>query len=169
MKKIELEIIDFKATRMIGRKTTVKLGGNAKKEWSKFLKDGSNDLLQSSHDRMSPKGDCIGWMGDFNPETKMFVEMPGIFMKPTSQIPHGFDYMDINECKVAILWITGDNPNLEKGAHNLVLKYLTKTDYVADYSLGFSLEYYTSIGYVNLDKENPTYKFGYVLPCKPKG
>lgn len=168
MKKIELEIIDFKATRMIGRKTIVKLGGNAKKVWSKFLTDGSNDLLQLSHDRMSPKGNCIGWMGDFNPETKMFVEMPGVFMNPDSHVPDGFDYIDIKACKVAILWIIDNQPNLEKGAHNLLLKHLNKTDYIADYSAGFSLEYYTHIGYVSLDKENPTYKFGYVLPCKRK-
>lgn len=167
MKKFSLEVIDFKAVRMIGRKINIKLGKNAKKHWQKYLTDGSNDFLQQL-DKVSPDGDCIGWMGDYDPETKIFTEMPGVFVKKDSQVPEGYDYVDIPDCKMAILWIEGEEANLEKGAHNLLLKHLAKTDYVPDYSLGFSMEYYTSIGSVKMDENNSIYKFGYYLPCKKK-
>lgn len=165
--KYELEIKEFESVRMVGKKIEVKLGGNAKKHWKKYLSDGSNEFLQTQQTRVSPKGDTIGWMGNFNPETKMFTEMPGVFMNPKSVILDDYDYIDIPKCLVAILWIEGDNPNLERGAHNILLKHLKKTSYIADYSYGFSMEYYSNIGYVNLDIENPVYRFGYFLPIKP--
>src|SRR5690606_25086418 len=130
-----------------------------------YLKDGSNEFLQKLK-KVSNDGDCIGWMGDYNPETKTFVEMVGVFVESGSMVPEGFDYVDIPNCKMAILWIEGVNPDLEKGAHNLILKYLKKTEYMEDYSYGFSMEYYTIIGYVTMDEINPIYRFGYYLPCK---
>ncbi|WP_162140306.1 GyrI-like domain-containing protein [Haploplasma axanthum] len=162
----QLEIKDFNAVRMVGKKTTVKFGGNAKKHWKSYLDNGDNDLLQNLKNKVSPNEDCIGWMGNSNLETKTFIEMPGVFLLENSDIPEGFDYIDIPKCKMAILWIEGDTPNLERGAHNHLLKYLKKTDYIEDYSLAFSMEYYTSIGYTHLNKENPVYKFGYLLPCR---
>ncbi|CCV64742.1 Transcription activator effector binding [Alteracholeplasma palmae J233] len=168
MKTYELQILDFKKVRMLGKKVLVKMGSNAKKHWQEYLNDGSNQLLQENENRVSPKGDCIGFMGGYNPQTKTFIEMPGVFVKPDTIVPDGFDYIDIPDCNMAVLWITAENPNLEKGAHNLLLKHLKETNYEADYSLGFSAEYYTSVGYVNLDKNNPIYKFGYFLPCKEK-
>ncbi len=167
-KTYKLEITDFKACRMIGKKIIVTLGKTARKHWQKFLNDGSNEFLQKLECKLSPAGECIGWMGDYDSKTKTFTEMPGVFAVMDSEVPNGYDSIDIPDCKMAILWIEGNTSNLEKGAHNLLLKYLNETDYAPDYSLGFSMEYYTSVGYVSLDKDNPIYKFGYFLPCKTK-
>lgn len=153
---------------MIGKKTIVKQGKNAHKQWKMYMEEGFNDVLQSHPDRISPLGNCIGWMDDYIIDSKSFTEMPRVFMRADCDVPTGFDLIDIPQCTMAVLWITDTQPNLEKGAHNALLKRLKKTDFEADYRLGFSAEYYSNIGYVNLDPHNPYYKFGYLLPCKLK-
>ena len=168
MKNYELEIRDFNAVKIIGKKISIKFGGNAKKHVQNYLKNGDGQFLQGLPTRISPDEDLICWMGESNLITKTFSEMPGIFANKNSQVPEGFDAMDIPDCKMAILWIEGSTPSLEKGAHNLLLKHLRDTVYIEDYSLGFSMEYYTSIGFSILDIENPKYKFGYFLPCKKR-
>ena len=68
--KTHLEIQDFKAIRFIGREVIVGKKNPVPDLWKKILNDGTKDLLQSLPDRVSPLGDMIGWMGEYNPQTR---------------------------------------------------------------------------------------------------
>jgi len=57
-------------------------------------------------------------MGNYDPSTKTFTEMPGVFVRPETVVPEGLDHIDLRECLMGICSISGDNPNLEKNAHN---------------------------------------------------
>lgn len=165
LEKVELKVVDFQETRMIGKKITVKQGRNAKKHWNTFLNDGSNELLQKLDDRTSPFGDCIGYMENYDPISKTFIEMPGVFTKPNTIVPEGFDYIDLPKCLMGICAISGDNQNIDRGAHNKTVKMMIKEGYEPDYSYGFSFEYYSLEKFVQT-KQGDDYTFYYYLPCK---
>ncbi|MHA6529422.1 hypothetical protein [Paenibacillus sp. BAC0078] len=69
------------------------------------MNDGTNDLLQSLPERVSPLGDTIGWMGEYNPQTKEFIYIAGIFAQPGAMVPNGFSYRDIPDYLMGIGWI----------------------------------------------------------------
>ena len=64
---------------------------------------------------------------------------------------------------MAVCTIRGKTRNLARGAHNKLVSLLKGTGHEPDYSLGFSMEYYS---YEHYEKENAVYAFSYMLPCK---
>lgn len=165
---ITFEVQDFKATRFIGKEVTVGKKNTVPDLWKKILSDGTNDFLQSLPQRLSPPGDTIGWMGDYNPQTKEFVYIAGIFTKPDTIVPDGYSYRDIPDCLMGIGWIQGSTSNLEKGAHVKTEKLMKANGHIPDYSIvGISMEYYSyeKFGKIEEDGKN-TFTFGYWLPCK---
>lgn len=166
--KISFEVQNFKAVRFIGKEVIVGKKNPVPELWEKILNDGTNKFLQSMPERMSPLGDTIGWMGEYNSQTKEFTYIAGIFAKPDTVVPSGFSYRDIPDCLMGIGWIQGKTSHLEKGAHAKTVKVMKENGYVPDYSVvGISMEYYSFDKYANVKEDgNNTFTFGYFLPCK---
>jgi predicted transcriptional regulator YdeE len=166
--KISFEVQNFKAVRLIGKEVIVGKKNPVPELWEKMLNDGTNEFLQRMLERVSPIGDTIGWMGEYNPQTKEFTYIAGIFAKPNTIVPNGFSYRDIPDCLMGIGWIQGNTSHLEKGAHSKTEKVMKENGYMPDYSIvGISMEYYSFDKYANIkDDSNNTFTFGYFLPCK---
>lgn len=166
--KISFEVQSFQAVRFIGKEVTVGKKNPVPDLWKSILHDGTNDLLQNLPDRVSPKGDTIGWMGEYNPKTKEFVYIAGIFAAADAVVPDGFAYRDIPDCLMGIGWIEGRTSQLEKGAHMKTEKIMRESGYEPDYSVvGISLEYYSFDKYATVEEDGKsTFTFGYYLPCK---
>ncbi|SHK16215.1 hypothetical protein SAMN02745136_01898 [Anaerocolumna jejuensis DSM 15929] len=166
--KVDFEVQNFKAVRFIGKEIIVGKKNPVPDLWERILKDGTNDFLQSLPERVSPLGDTIGWMGEYNPQTKEFTYIAGIFARPDASVPNGYSYRDIPDCLMGIGWIQGNTSNLEKGAHVKTEKIMRANGYVPDYSIvGISMEYYSFDKYANVEEDgNNTFTFGYYLPCK---
>lgn len=166
--KISFEAVKFHAVRFIGKEVIVGKKNPVPDLWKKMLNDGTNDFLQSLQERVSPLGDTIGWMGEYNQQTKEFVYIAGIFATPNATVPDGFSYRDIPDCLMGVGWIQGNTSNMEKGAHIKTEKIMRANGYVPDYSIvGISMEYYSFDRYANVKEDgNNTFTFGYYLPCK---
>ncbi len=165
---ISFEVQDFKAVRFIGKEVVVGKKNPVPDLWKSILKDGTNDFLQDLQGRVSPLGDNIGWMGEYNPQTKEFIYIAGIFAEPNAIVPEGFSYRDIPDCLMGIGWIKGNTSKLEKGAHSKTEKIMKANGYAPDYSIvGISMEYYSFEKYANIEEDgNNIFTFGYYLPCK---
>ncbi len=165
---ISFEVQDFKAVRFIGKEVVVGKKNPVPELWKAMLKDGTNEFLQGLPERVSPQGDTIGWMGEYNSQTKEFIYIAGIFAEPNSEVPEGFSYRDIPDCLMGIGWIQGNTSNLEKGAHSKTEKIMKANGCVPDYSIvGISMEYYSFEKYANIEEDgNNIFTFGYYLPCK---
>ncbi len=166
--KISFEVQNFRAVRFIGKEVTVGKENPVPELWKSMLNDGTNEFLQNIPKRVSPRKDTIGWMGDYNPQTKEFVYIAGIFTEPDTIVPNGFSYRDIPECLMGIGWIQGNTSHLEKGAHSKTEKIMKENGYAPDYSLvGISMEYYSFEKYADIEEDgNNIFTFGYFLPCK---
>ena len=165
---ISFEVQNFKAVRFIGKEVVVGKKNPVPDLWKSILMDGTNDFLQDLPGRVSPLGDNIGWMGEYNPQTKEFIYIAGIFAEPNTNVPEGFSYRDIPDCLMGIGWIQGNTSNLEKGAHSKTEKIMKANGYTPDYSIvGISMEYYSFEKYANIEEDgNNIFTFGYYLPCK---
>ncbi len=168
MMKISFEVQNFKAVRIIGKEVIVGKKNPVPELWKKMLNDGTNEFLQSMPERVSTIGDTIGWMGEYNSQTKEFTYIAGIFVKPDTIVPNGFSHRDIPNCLMGIGWIQGNTSHLEKGAHIKTEKIMRGNGYEPDYSIvGISMEYYSFDKYANIKEDgNNTFTFGYYLPCK---
>ncbi|WP_019910232.1 hypothetical protein [Paenibacillus sp. HW567] len=165
---IYFEVQSFTAVRFIGKEVLVGKKNPVPDLWKSMLNDGTNNLLQSLPNRVSPLRDTIGWMGEYNPQTKEFTYIAGIFAKPDTIVPNGFSYRDIPDCLMGIGWIQGTTSHLEKGAHGKTEKIMRTNGYMPDYSIvGISMEYYSFDKYANIKEDgNNIFTFGYYLPCK---
>lgn len=109
-------------------------------------------------------------MGEYDPQTKEFVYIAGIFAEPNASIPDGFSYRDIPDCLMGIGWIQGTTSHLEKGAHGKTEKIMRANGDEPDYSVvGISMEYYSFEKYANIQEDGRSIlTFGYYLPCKKR-
>ena len=167
-RNISFEVQNFKAVRFIGKEVIVGKENPVPKLWEKVLSDGTNDFLQSMPERLSPMGDTIGWMGEYNSQSKEFTYIAGIFSKPNTIVPSGFSYRDIPDCIMGIGWIQGNTSDLEKGAHSKTEKVMKENGYIPDYSIAaISMEYYLFDKYASIEENGDNvFTFGYFLPCK---
>ncbi len=162
--KLTLSIVEFGPLWLVGKKTTVAQGKTAEKFVAQLRVDGTNTILSNLESRVSPPGDIIVWMGEYDNQSKTFSEIPGVFVSPGAHIPEGFDIRELPHCMMGICTISGATRNLSRGAHNKLVKLMKNAGYVPDYSFGYSMEYYS---YEKYEKDNGTYEFSYYLPCKP--
>lgn len=158
----EFRAADFGPVWLVGKKTVVRQGQTAVKFVKGFRTDGTNEYLQSLPGRVSPEGDIIIWMGEYDGETRSFTEIPGVFVKPGSVTMEEFDVRELPRCTMGICTITGKTRDLTRGAHNKLVKLMSTAGYQPDYSFGFSMEYYSHEKY---EKDNDEYSFSYLLPC----
>ena len=160
---ITFEAIHFEAVRFIGKEVIVGEKNPVPKLWQTMSKDGTIDFLQNIRERVSPEGDTIGWMGDYNPKTKEFTYIAGIFAKPDTVVPDGYSYHDIPNCEMGIGWIQGKSSNIEKGAHGKTEKIMRASGYEPDYSIvGISMEYYSYEKFLKIEENDGNIvTFGY--------
>ena len=104
-------------------------------------------------------------MGGYDPLTKTFTEIPGVFVPLGSEVREGFAIRELPKCTTGIANITSPTRNLTKGAHNKLVQLMDEAGYAPDCSYGYSLEYYA---YEQYEKDNEVYTFSYWLPCKRK-
>ena len=161
--RVEWKVIEFGPLWLVGKQTTVPQGKSAAKFVKAFRCDGSNEYLQGLKDRVSPAGDIVIWMGEYDAEQKSFVEIPGVFVRPGCEVEDGYAVRELPECAMAVCTIAGKTRNLSRGAHNRLVKLMKAAGYSPDYSPGFSMEYYS---YEKYECENEWYEFSYYLPCK---
>lgn len=74
--KTYFEVQNFKAVRFIGKEVLVGKKNRVPDLWEKILNDGTNDFLQSLPERVSPLGDTIGWMGEYQWNITHSISMP---------------------------------------------------------------------------------------------
>lgn len=165
---ITFEVRAFEAVRMIGKEVIVGKQNPVPELWQHMLGDGSIDSLQALPGRVSPLGDTIGWMGEYQPKTKAFTYIAGVWAQPGTPPPAGFAYRDIPACLMGIGWITGKTSELEKGAHQKTEKIMRQQGYEPDYSVvGISMEYYSFDKYAAIKEDGRSlFTFGYFLPCR---
>lgn len=168
--KISFEVQAFNAVRFIGKEVTVGKKNPVPALWEAMLHDGTIEMLQNMPERVSPKGDTIGWMGDYDPKDKTFTYIAGVLTKPGTVVPDGFAYRGIPDCLMGIGWIQGNTSHLEKGAHGKTEKAMKENGYAPDYSIGISMEYYSFEKYASIVEDGKhLFTFGYFLPCKKAG
>ncbi|MBE6052740.1 MAG: GyrI-like domain-containing protein [Clostridium sartagoforme] len=165
---VSFEVKNFKAVRFIGKEVVVGEKNPVPELWKEMLSDGTNEFLQNMPERVSPIGDTIGWMGEYNSQTKEFTYIAGVFTKPNTTVPSGFSYRDIPDCIMGVGWIQGKTSDLEKGAHGKTEKIMKENGYAPDYSkVAISMEYYSFDKYINIEENGENkFAFGYYLPCK---
>ncbi len=164
-RNLRFEAIDFGPARLIGKPVTVSQGKTAAKHVRAFRADGSFALLNALPGRISPEGDLVIWMGEYDPETKTFVDIPGVLATPDCPVPEGFVSRELPRCLMGVGWISGPTRELTRGAHNKTVQLMKQAGCAPDYSLGFSMEYYSREGYEADRPEGENYTFGYYLPC----
>lgn len=161
--KTEFVAVEFAAVKLIGKEITVSQGKTAAKSVAEFRKNGENERLQNHPDRVSPKGDIIIWMGDYNAQTKSFIEIPGIFASTQSEVPDGFVSRQLPACTMGVFTITGTTRDISRSAHNKLVRAAAENGYAPDYSFGYSMEYYS---YEKYEKGETEFVFAYYLPCR---
>lgn len=160
---VSFQAVDFGPIWLLGKQTTVQQGKTAVKFVTAFRRDGSNDYLQSLPERVSPKGDIIIWMGGYDPASKSFTEIPGVFVRPGCRYEGDYAVRELPACTMGVCSITGPTRDLSRGAHNKLLKAMQQAGYAPDYSPGYSMEYYS---YELYEQDRETYTFSYYLPCR---
>jgi hypothetical protein len=160
---LSFHVIDFGPIWLLGSKTIVSKGKTGVAFVGKFRCDGTNDYLQRHPDRISPEGDIIIWMGGYDEKTQSFTEIPGVWVKPGCEARDDLAIRELPHCTMGICRITGQTRDLARGAHNKLLRLMREAGYEPDYSLGFSMEYYSFEKY---ELENSEYEFAYYLPCR---
>lgn len=169
---VSFEVFPFQPARFIGKACTAVSGKNnavIKELWDDFLYKGGKESLEAKPGVHSPKGDCAGWMGEYNAQAKAFTYIVGIFFDPGCDVPEGYTYRDVPACLMGVGKIRGKTQHLENGAHNKTVKAMQASGYEPDYSVGISMEYYpyAQYGAVEDNGENE-FEFHYYLPCKQK-
>ena len=160
---VAFQAVEFGPYWLIGRQTTVGQGKTAAPFVKTFRTDGSMQQLQALEGRVSPDGDLIIWMGEYDAQAKTFVEIPGILAQPGCEVPEGFAVRELPECLMGICTIRGKTRSLSRGAHGKLVRLMKEAGYEPDYSLGFSMEYYSHEKY---ELKNEIYEFAYYLPCR---
>lgn len=162
--KLRYESEKIDPVRLIGKKTTVALGKNAVKFVTEFREGGALAALAGLS--TLPANDFAIWMGGYDEATKSFTELPCVFAAPDAEVPEGYDFIDVPACTLGKCFISGPTRNLSRGAHNKLLKLMKEAGAEPDYSLGFSMEYYSYELYGRDKDAGEDYTFVYILPVK---
>lgn len=127
--------------------------------WEKRFREGSLKILET----LSPEMDYfIGWMGDYNSETKQFYYIAGYFMPAGTPVPEGFQYRDLSACMVGMGYINGSFDDVFPRLHDLTVGGIQAYGYEPDYSQGWSAEVYPK----DLSFEANEGTVNYICPCK---
>lgn len=174
-KLIKFEVKNFTKARLIGKEVIHSLSPNEQNPvptlWDKMFEDGSFEFLKKLSDSKNNQ-DVVGWMGDYNPETKEFIYIAGVLAKSNTPVPEGYVYRDISDCQMGIAWIQGEekNSDLYQSASELTAKARNESGYEYDSSAGnFEMEYYCYERFgLPLKRGEKEVILDYYSPCKKK-
>lgn len=175
-KLVKFEVKQFSAARVIGKQVIHGLKSGTKNPvpelWESMARDGILDYLKNMHERATQAPDTVGWMGDFNPETREFVYLAGVLTKPGTPVPEGYAYRDIPDCEMSIGWMQGsdDNGDVYQGASECTAKARKEHGYEYDGSAGgFEMEYYSHARfYVPFEQGEKELIMDFYSPCRKR-
>ena len=172
----KFEVIDFSGARIIGRSISVSFDIGIDDHtvedflWGDMLKNGFFDNLLKLPNKLTETQDLVGWMGDTN--DKGYIYLAGIFFKPESPVPNGYEYRDIPKCKMAVGWLE-DTPegkgDIHVDASEMISKGMEENGYEYDGSNGFfQMEYYSEERFRTPEKQGKNVILDFYSPCKKK-
>jgi len=146
----KMEFFNLPPVRMIGKEVAhgYNCGNPVPELWDKCHQDGTLKVLESLSPEMAY---YIGWMGDYNSETKRFVYIAGMFMPANTPVPDGFQYRDISACMVGMGFINGNIMDAIPRQHDLTVEGIKANGYTVDSSQGWSAE----VAPIDLSFEKP--------------
>jgi AraC family transcriptional regulator len=159
----KLEVFNLPPVRMIGIEVAhgYDCVNPVPELWDKCFKQGTLKALKS----LSPEMEYyIGWMGDYNSETKRFAYIAGYFMPVNTPVPDGFQYRDLPACMVGMGYINGSFDDVFPRLHDLTVDGIHAKGYEPDYTQGWSAEVYAT----DLPFEATEGTVNYMCPCKVK-
>lgn len=179
-KLVQFKVESLPKMRVIGKGVVLVEGGMTLEDrsiedlWESMEKDGSIEVLAQLPGHVGPKGDMVGWMGDFNPPDMHFTYLAGALFGVDAEAPEGFISRDIEAGEMAVSWIQ-DTEGPEGGIIHVDGSAINSQaaaahGYEFDGSRGlFEMEYQSHDRYyVPLERgERPMLDF--YSPCKKKG
>lgn len=156
---VKIEFIELPAARMIGKEVIFEKDNNPVPElWKSCFQSGAFQSL----DKYTPVIDYyIGWMGEFDNKMECFTYIAGYLMPASTPVPDGFQYRDLQACKVGMGYIHGSFENVFSSLHELTIDGIKTNNYAPDYSQGWSAEVYAK----DLNYESSEGTVNYICPC----
>ena len=163
------EIVDFGATRVIGR--PVVAGMDMQQNpipafWEQCFADGTFPALEALDGAVSP--DYVGLMCRWGGGDNNFTCIVGMLMKPGTPVPEGFDHEDLPVGQVAIGWVRGTEQEIYQASHPLTQADMERQGYVMDEAAGWCMELYNCPRFTEKDAEGLQI-LDYYIPCVKKG
>lgn len=142
---VSISFTDFGPARVIGKEIRVKLGeayNPIPQFWMRCFEDGTFQVLESMSDYVLDTS-YIGWEGEYDHNTNEFSYVVGMFMKPDTPVPEGFNFRDLSSCKMAIGWIKGKEPEIYMEGTPLMVSKMKENGFEYDETEGYMVEVYT--------------------------
>jgi hypothetical protein len=179
-KLVSFKVEIFPKIQVIG-KGVVLVEGEMKPEdhqiedlWESMAQDGSFDVLTGLPGHVGPKGDRVGWMGDFHPPDMHFTYVAGALFEPEVEAPEGFLSRVIEAGEMAVTRLQDiedeDGGEMHGSASGHSTQAMAAHGYEYDGSRGlYEMEYQSHEHfYAPLERgEKPIIDF--YSPCKKKG
>jgi predicted transcriptional regulator YdeE len=166
---VKIDFIDFGPARVLGKKIRTRVGGGNNpipQFWMKCMEDGTFQTLEAMSEYMLDSS-YIGWEGEYDPISKEFSYIVGMFMKPDAPVPDGFTFRDLPACKMAIGWIKGKEPEIYMEGMDLTIKAIKEKGYDYDNAEGYMIEVYTCERFgTPQSKGEKEVILDYYIPCK---
>lgn len=166
---VNLSFIDFGPARVIGKEIRTKVAGEYNpipQFWMKCFEDRVFQILESMPDCILDSS-YIGWEGEYDPNTNEFSYIVGMFMKPDTPVPEGFDFRDLPACKMAIGWIKGKEPEIYMEGTPLMVSGMKEKGFEYDDSEGYMVEVYTYERFIMpQEKGEEEVILDLYIPCK---
>ncbi|MCU0520952.1 MAG: GyrI-like domain-containing protein [Anaerolineae bacterium] len=178
-KLVEFKVEMYPKMRVIG-KGVVLVEGEMKPEdhqiedlWESMARDGSFDILAQLPGHVGPKGDMVGWMGDFHPPDMHFTYVAGALFEPSVEAPEGYLSRDIEAGEMAVSRLQNtegpEGGEMHAAASGINGQEMAAHGYEYDGSRGlYEMEYQShELFYIPLERgEQPVLDF--YSPCKKK-
>ena len=178
-KFVQFKVEAFPKMRVIGKGVTLLEGGMSIEDhliedlWAGMSQDGSLDVLAQLSGHVGPKGDMVGWMGDFNPPDMHFTYLAGALFAMDVEAPEGFICRDIEAGEMAVSWLQGtdeaEGGDLHTDASSNTSQARDAQGYEYDGSRGlFEMEYQSFERYYTPLKHGEQPMLDFYSPCKKK-
>lgn len=168
---VKIDFTDFGPMRVIGKEIKVNLGEGINpipQFWERCFEDGTFQILESMANEVAIPA-YIGWEGEYDPDSKTFTYIVGMFMNSNTNVPEGFTFRDLPESKMAIAWIKGEEPEIYMQATELTMRAMEENGYVYDYTKGYMVEVYTEEHFVApMNRGEKEIILDFYVPCKVK-
>lgn len=164
----KISFVDFGPVRVIGKELRVTIGEGINpipQFWMKCFNDGTFQTLESMTENILDSA-YIGWEGEFDPDSKSFTYIVGMFMKPDTPVPEGFSFRDLPTCKMAISWIKGEEPEIYMQEIDLTIKGMIENNYIYDATQNYMVEVYTEERFVAPMSRGEEIILDFYMPCK---